>query len=56
MLAKLVFFLNDDSGANVVEFALAAPVLLLIVLGVMQFGVTLFTYNNMMQAALRPVN
>ncbi len=43
--------LKDKSGSNVVEFAIVAPLLLLIILGIMQFGMILFTYNNMVQAA-----
>ena len=43
--------LKDKSGANAVEFAVVLPVLLLIVLGIIQFGVIFFTYNNMVQAA-----
>ena len=42
---------KDESGANAVEFALVAPVLLLLILGIIQFGMILFTYNNMVQAA-----
>ncbi len=52
---KLQTFVNsllkDKSGANAVEFAIVVPVLLLIVLGIIQFGIILFTYNNMVQAA-----
>ncbi len=52
---KLQTFVNsllkDKSGANAVEFAIVTPVLLLIVLGIIQFGMILFTYNNMVQAA-----
>ncbi|HET6607546.1 MAG TPA: TadE/TadG family type IV pilus assembly protein [Rhodopila sp.] len=35
--------LRDDSGVSAVEFALVAPVLLMILLGVMQLGIT---FNN----------
>ncbi len=49
--AFVMSLLRDKDGANAVEFAIVAPVLLLIVLGIIQFGVILFTYNNMVQAA-----
>ncbi len=49
--AFIMSLLEDKSGANVVEFAIVAPVVLLIVLGIIQFGMILFTYNNMVQAA-----
>ncbi len=52
----IMSLLKDESGSNVVEFAMVAPVVLLIVLGIMQFGMTLFTYNNLVPAALRLVN
>ena len=42
---------KDESGANAVEFALVAPVLLLLILGIIQFGMILYTHNNMVQAA-----
>ncbi len=42
---------KDESGANAVEFALVVPVLLLLILGIIQLGIILFTYNNMVQAA-----
>ncbi len=53
---KLQTFVNsllkDKSSANAaVEFAIVVPVLLLIVFGIIQFGMILFTYNNMVQAA-----
>ena len=49
--AFITSLLKDESGSNAVEFATVAPILLLIVLGIMQFGMILFTYNNMVQAA-----
>ena len=42
---------KDESGANAVEFALIAPVLLFLILGIIQFGMILYTHNGMMQAA-----
>ncbi len=51
LLAFITSLLKDKSGSNVVEFAIVAPLLLLIILGIMQFGMILFTYNNMVQAA-----
>ncbi len=42
---------KDESGANAVEFALVTPVLLLLILGIIQFGMILYTHNNMVQAA-----
>ncbi len=47
----IMSLLKDESGSNAVEFATVAPVVLLIVLGIMQFGMIFFTYNNMVQAA-----
>lgn len=49
--AFITSLLKDERGANAVEFAIVVPVLLLIVLGIIQFGMILFTYNNMVQAA-----
>lgn len=37
--------LADDSGANLVEFAIIAPFLILLVLGVVEFG-WIFSQNN----------
>ncbi len=42
---------KDESGANAVEFALVAPVLIILMLGIIQFGMILYTHNNMVQAA-----
>ncbi len=42
---------NDESGANAVEFALVILVLIPFILAILEFGIILFTYNNMEQAA-----
>jgi Flp pilus assembly protein TadG len=39
----LVRYLRDEHGASTAEFVLVLPVLLLIVLGIFQFGMALFT-------------
>lgn len=36
---------KDEGGATAVEFALLTPVLLAIVMGIMEFGMILYTYN-----------
>ncbi len=47
----VVSLFRDRSGANAVEFALVAPVLIILMLGIIQFGMILYTHNNMVQAA-----
>ena len=42
---------KDESGANAVEFALVILVLVPFILAILEFGIILFTYNNMEQAA-----
>jgi len=40
-----------DRGQDLVEFALIAPVLFLILFGIIEFGVAVWSYNTMAQAA-----
>lgn len=44
-------FAHDEDGSPAVEFALIAPFLLLMILGIVQFGFAFFTYNEMMNGA-----
>ena len=44
-------FGKDEDGSPAVEFALVAPILLLMVFGIVQFGFAFFTYNEMMNGA-----
>ncbi len=40
-----------NRGQELVEYALTLPILLLFVLGIMEFGVTVFAYNSIANAA-----
>lgn len=40
-----------NRGQELVEYALTLPILLLFVLGIMEFGVTIFAYNSIANAA-----
>lgn len=42
---------RDERGSPAVEFALIAPVLILLILGIVQFGFAFYTYNEMMNGA-----
>lgn len=42
---------RDERGSPAVEFALIAPVLILLLLGIVQFGFAFYTYNEMMNGA-----
>jgi len=42
---------REDRGAAAVEFALVLPILLLLVLGIVQFGMTFFQWLEMEHAA-----
>jgi Flp pilus assembly protein TadG len=44
-------FLRDQRGSPAVEFALIAPVLMLLVFGIVQFGFAFYTYNEMLNGA-----
>lgn len=44
-------FGRDQRGSPAVEFALIAPVLILFVFGIVQFGFAFYTYNEMMNGA-----
>lgn len=48
MMRSLV---RDNRGQELVEYALTLPILLLMVLGIMEFGVAIFTYNSIANAA-----
>lgn len=41
----------SEAGAAAVEMALVLPILLFILIGIIQFGVVLFTHNNMLHVA-----
>ncbi len=47
----VVSLFRDRSGANAVKFALVAPVLIILMLSIIQFGMILYTHNGMVQAA-----
>jgi Flp pilus assembly protein TadG len=49
--ANALVFARRDAGVAVVEFAVLVPVLLLIVLGIGDFGLAMNTYNNETQLA-----
>ncbi|NEX92714.1 TadE family protein [Caulobacter sp. 17J65-9] len=42
---------RDERGAALVEFSLVAPLLFGLTFGVIQYGLLLYTYNNMLNAA-----
>jgi Flp pilus assembly protein TadG len=42
---------RDNRGQELVEYALTLPILLLLVLGIMEFGVAIFAYNTVANAA-----
>lgn len=42
---------HDERGASAVEFALVIPVLLTLVLGIVEFGMIVYTYNASTHAA-----
>ncbi len=44
-------FRRDQRGSPAVEFALIAPVLILLVFGIVQFGFAFYTYNEMLNGA-----
>lgn len=44
-------FAGDQRGSPAVEFALTAPILILMVFGIVQFGFAFFTYNEMLNGA-----
>ncbi|HUE46474.1 MAG TPA: TadE family protein [Aestuariivirgaceae bacterium] len=44
-------FGRDQRGSPAVEFAMIAPVLILLILGIVQFGFVFYTYNEMMNGA-----
>lgn len=44
-------FRRDQRGAAMVEFAIVAPVLLLFVFGIIEYGRYFFLYNNLTNAA-----
>ena len=44
-------FLMRDRGQDLVEFALLLPLLLLFILGIVEFGVAVFAYNTVANAA-----
>ena len=41
----------DDRGANLVEFALVAPLLIILVLGIVEFGILFGEYNEIRHSA-----
>lgn len=44
-------FGRDERGSPAVEFALIAPVFMLFLFGIVQFGFAFFTYNDMFNGA-----
>lgn len=43
--------LKDERGQSLVEYALVLPILLLLLLGIMEFGILVFNYNTIANAA-----
>ena len=43
--------LKDEGGQSLVEYALVLPILLLLFLGIMEFGILVFNYNTIANAA-----
>jgi len=43
--------LRDERGQSLVEYALVLPILLLLLLGIMEFGIAVFNYNTIANAA-----
>ena len=50
-LRKLLTTLNNEKGASAVEFALILPILMLLILGIIQFGFIFFHYISITHAA-----
>lgn len=50
-MIKLRKYITDDRGQALVEFALVVPVLLLLVLGIMEFGMVIHEYMVVTGAA-----
>jgi Flp pilus assembly protein TadG len=44
-------FLREQQGASMIEFAIVAPLLFLLVFGIIDFGRAFFLYNNLTNAA-----
>jgi len=44
-------FVRSEQGAAMVEFAIVAPLLFMLILGTIDFGRALFVYNNLTNAA-----
>jgi Flp pilus assembly protein TadG len=42
---------RDSKGQELVEYALTLPILMLLVLGIVEFGVAIFAYNTIANAA-----
>ncbi len=43
--------LRDERGQSLVEYALVLPILLLLLVGIMEFGIAVFNYNTIANAA-----
>ncbi len=43
--------LRFQQGQDIIEFALALPLLLLLICGIMDFGIVIFSYNSIANAA-----
>ncbi len=50
-LRRVLSVLNDEKGANALEFALILPVLMLIIMGIIQFGFIFYNYITIVHAA-----
>lgn len=48
---KLAKFRRSEHGAAMVEFAIVAPLLFMLVFGIIDFGRALFVFNNLTNAA-----
>ena len=51
MITKFIIAIKNSKGQSLVEFALVVPILIIIVLGIVEFGNLWFTMNTMSGAA-----
>ena len=51
MMTKFIIAIKSGKGQSLVEFALVVPILVMVVLGILEFGNLWFTMNTMSGAA-----